>query len=75
VPGRKRSGAAEFRALYDAYKDRVYSIALYSLHGDADAAADVTQQVFVKLMTSIDTFRGNARFSTWMPSRALLQEG
>jgi RNA polymerase sigma-70 factor, ECF subfamily len=55
-----------FRALYDVYKDRVYSIALYFLHGDQAAASDVSQQVFLKLMTSIGDFRGDAEFSTWL---------
>ena len=62
-----RAGDREaFRALYDAYKDRVYSIALYFFHGDHAVAADVTQQVFLKLMTNIGQFRGDAAFSTWL---------
>ena len=62
-----RSGDRDaFRALYDFYKTRVYSIALYFLHGDQSAASDVTQQVFLKLMTSIGDFRGDAEFSTWL---------
>jgi len=64
---RCRSGDRDaFRALYDIYKDRVYSIALYYFHGDVSAASDVTQQVFLKLMTSIGQFRGDAEFSTWL---------
>ena len=55
-----------FRALYDIYKDRVYSISLYFFHGDQAAASDVTQQVFLKLMTSIGQFRGESEFSTWL---------
>jgi len=55
-----------FRALYDLYKDRVYSISLYFFHGDSAVASDVTQQVFLKLMTSIRQFRGDAEFSTWL---------
>jgi RNA polymerase sigma-70 factor, ECF subfamily len=55
-----------FRALYDLYKDRVYSISLYFFHGDAVVASDVTQQVFLKLITSIRQFRGDAEFSTWL---------
>jgi len=55
-----------FRALYDLYKDRVYSISLHFFHGDAAAAGDVTQQVFLKLMTSIRQYRGDAEFSTWL---------
>ncbi len=62
-----RSGDRDaFRALYEMYKDRVYSISLYFFHGDPAAASDVTQQVFLKLMTSIHQFRGDAQFSTWL---------
>ena len=55
-----------FRVLYETYKDRVYSIAIHFFHGDRTAAGDVTQQVFLKLMTSIRQFRGDAEFSTWL---------
>ncbi len=55
-----------FRDLYDFYKDRVYSIALYFFHGDRIAASDVTQQVFLKLLANIGQFRGEAGFSTWL---------
>ena len=62
-----RSGDRDaFRALYLLYKDRVYSISLYFFHGDQSAAGDVTQQVFLKLMTGIGQFRGDAEFSTWL---------
>jgi RNA polymerase sigma-70 factor, ECF subfamily len=44
----------------------VYSISLYFFHGNEAAASDVTQQVFLKLMTSIRQFQGNAEFSTWL---------
>jgi RNA polymerase sigma-70 factor (ECF subfamily) len=62
-----RSGERDaFRALYDWYKDRVYSIALYFFHGDHAVAADVTQEVFLKLMQNIAQFRGDSGFSTWL---------
>jgi RNA polymerase sigma-70 factor (ECF subfamily) len=62
-----RSGDRDaFRALYDMYKDRVYSISLYFFHGDGATASDITQHVFLKLMTSIAQFRGDAEFSTWL---------
>jgi RNA polymerase sigma-70 factor (ECF subfamily) len=54
------------RRVYEARKDRVYSIALYFFHGDAATASDVTQQVFLKLMTDFRSFRGTAAFSTWL---------
>ena len=55
-----------FRALYETYKDRVYSICLYFFHGDTAEAADVTQEVFLKLFAGIAAFRGDAGFGTWL---------
>ena len=55
-----------FRQIYEARKDRIYSIALYFFRGDAATASDVTQQVFLKLMTDIQSFRGDSAFSTWL---------
>jgi RNA polymerase sigma-70 factor (ECF subfamily) len=55
-----------FRLLFEAYKDRVFSIAVYSFHGDQTVAGDITQQIFLKLMTSISQFRGESEFSTWL---------
>lgn len=52
--------------MYEACKDRVYSIALYFFHGDASAAADASQQVFLKLFSTMRSYRGDARFETWL---------
>ena len=62
----RRGDREAFRALYEAHKDRVYSIAFYFFHADPDAAAEVTQQVFLKLMREVTRFRGDAAFSTWL---------
>lgn len=62
----RRGEREALRVLYDAHKDKVYSICLYYFHGDPSAAADATQQVFLKLITSIPQFRGDAEFSTWL---------
>jgi RNA polymerase sigma-70 factor (ECF subfamily) len=62
----RRGDREAFRALYEAYKDRVYSIALHFFQADRDAAGEVTQQVFLKLMRDIGRFRGDAAFSTWL---------
>jgi len=61
-----RGDREAWRELYEAHKDRVYSIALHFLHGDATAAADITQQVFLKLMDTIGSFRGTSSFTTWL---------
>jgi RNA polymerase sigma-70 factor, ECF subfamily len=55
-----------FRLLFESYKDRVFSIAAYSLGGDEAAANDVTQQIFLKLITNIGQFRGDSAFTTWL---------
>ncbi len=55
-----------FRLLFEAYKDKVFSIAVYSFGGDASVADDVTQQIFLKLFTVIGQFRGESEFTTWL---------
>src|SRR6185436_11396016 len=55
-----------FRLLFETYKDRVFSIAVYSFGGDQAAASDVSQQIFLKLMTTISQFRGDSAFTTWL---------
>lgn len=54
-----------FRALYDAYKDSVYSIALH-FSGNATTARDITQEVFLRLYRNIQNFRRDASFDTWL---------
>jgi RNA polymerase sigma-70 factor (ECF subfamily) len=62
-----RQGDEEaFRLLFERYKDRVYSIAVYHFHGNESDANDVTQQIFLKLLTTIGQFRGDAEFTTWL---------
>ena len=54
-----------FRALFDAHRDRVYSIALrYS--GDPAAAMDIAQETFLKVWSSIRDFRGESSFESWL---------
>src|SRR5258707_15470777 len=55
-----------FRLLFEAYKDKVFSIAAYYIDGDALVADDVTQQIFLKLFTAIRQFRGESEFTTWL---------
>lgn len=54
-----------FRALFEAYKDRVYSIAL-RFSGDPAMAMDLAQDTFLKLFSVIREFRGDSAFSTWV---------
>lgn len=55
-----------FRLLFETYKDKIYSIALYTFGGNETAARDVAQQVFLKLLTTIKQFRRDAEFTTWL---------
>src|ERR1700733_6062283 len=54
-----------FAVLFETNKDRVYSIALrYS--GNQAAAMDIAQETFLKLMSRIKDFRGEASFEAWL---------
>lgn len=54
-----------FHALYQAHHRRVYSICLRMTQNVTDAE-DLTQEIFIHLFRKIDTFRGNAAFTTWL---------
>lgn len=56
---------AAFHLLFEAYKDKVYSIALHYSNDEA-MARDVTQQVFLKLFTIMGQFRKGSEFTTWL---------
>ena len=62
----QRGDRDAFRLLFETYQEKVYSISLYYFKGDEQSARDVTQQVFLKLMTRIAQFRGGAEFTTWL---------
>lgn len=51
--------------LFDRYKDFVYSLAVHWTH-DRTLAGDVTQEVFLKVLTRVAQFRGEARFTSWL---------
>ncbi len=66
-----------FRRLYEAHKNRVYSIALYFFRGDTASAEDATQDVFVKLHGTLGSFQSKSEFKTWlyqMVSNACIDE-
>ncbi|HLH38910.1 MAG TPA: sigma-70 family RNA polymerase sigma factor [Bryobacteraceae bacterium] len=61
----QRGDRDAFRALFEAYQDRVYSIAL-RYTADPAAALDIAQETFLKLLSSIREFRGDSNFDTWL---------
>ena len=54
-----------FRELFERYQRRVLSVVMGMLH-DREAALDVTQDTFIKAYRSIDRFKGEASFYTWI---------
>jgi RNA polymerase sigma-70 factor, ECF subfamily len=61
----RRGEREAFRALFETYKDRVYSVAL-RFAGEEAAAKDIAQDTFLKLFSSIRSFRGDSAFDTWI---------
>lgn len=58
------------RELYDAHVDRVYRL-VYRMVGDADLAADYTQDTFIRTYDRLATFRGESALSTWITAIAI----
>jgi RNA polymerase sigma-70 factor (ECF subfamily) len=63
---RVQTGDADaFEALFRRYGPRVLRQALHLLGSEAKAE-EVVQEVFLALYEKVSTFRGDARFSTWL---------
>ena len=54
-----------FRELLELHKDRVYNITFRML-GNRAEAEDVAQEVFISVFKTIDQFREESKFSTWL---------
>src|SRR5271154_571159 len=54
-----------FATLYTLHKKRVYSVCLQMTRDVADAE-DLTQEAFLQLFRSVNSFRGDSAFSTWL---------
>jgi RNA polymerase sigma factor (sigma-70 family) len=54
-----------FEKLYERYSFKVYQKCL-SLTRDASKAEDLTHDIFLKLMFKMNTFKQDAKFSTWL---------
>ncbi len=54
-----------FDELVRRHRDRIFNLCYWSLN-DYQEADDTAQDVFIKLFQSIDTFRQDAAFSTWL---------
>lgn len=56
---------AAFKGLYDGHVDRVFRLA-YRMLADEESAREATQKAFIRAFESLQQFRGDAAFSTWL---------
>ena len=54
-----------FKIVVDQYQASVYNTVLSIVQNEEDAE-DITQEVFVQVYQSVSSFKGEARFSTWL---------
>lgn len=57
--------ASAFEELVVRYREQVYRLCL-RMSGNAEDAADLTQEAFVKVWKNLDSFQFDAAFSTWL---------
>lgn len=63
---RAKEGSRDaFRLLVERHMKGAYDIAHHFL-GDHEDAQDVAQEAFVRVHRSLDSFRGDAEFGTWL---------
>jgi RNA polymerase sigma-70 factor (ECF subfamily) len=60
-----KGDATAFGTLVRRYQDRLYNT-VYSLTGNAEDAQDVVQEVFLSAYQSLDGFKGDSLFFTWL---------
>ncbi|HEX9024576.1 MAG TPA: RNA polymerase sigma factor [Geobacteraceae bacterium] len=66
----RRGEISSFEALVTKYQKRIFNIA-FRIIGDYEDACEVTQDTFVAAYRGVDSFRGEARFLTWLTSIVL----
>ncbi len=54
-----------FEKLVLAYEKNIYNIAL-RMTGNSEDASDMTQEAFIKAYNSLQSFRGDSKFSVWI---------
>lgn len=60
-----RGNSAAFGQLVRRYQDRLYST-VYRIVHSADDAQDVVQEAFLHAFQSLDSFKGDSQFFTWL---------
>jgi RNA polymerase sigma-70 factor (ECF subfamily) len=66
----RRGDASAQRALYETHVERIYRLT-FRLTGIEHLARELTQDAFVRAFASIDGFRGDSAFGTWLHTIAV----
>ncbi|MEO8504433.1 MAG: sigma-70 family RNA polymerase sigma factor [Acidobacteriota bacterium] len=61
----RRGDARAFDEVYSRYSSMVYNLA-WRMSGDRDQAADLTQDVFLRIYRHLGSFRGHSSLKTWV---------
>jgi len=61
-----RGNTAAFGELVRRYQDRLYNSVCYRLVDHAEDAEDVVQEAFLNAYQSLDSFKGDSLFFTWL---------
>ena len=56
---------SDFLKIYEEYKDRIYNQS-YRILGNKEDAEEATQDVFLRIYKSYESFRGEAKLSSWI---------
>lgn len=65
VDGARRGNPEAFRALVDAYKDRLFAF-VWRMVRDHHEAEDIAQTAFVRAYQALGSYRAEYAFSTWL---------
>ena len=61
----RRGDTTAFQALVEKYQKKMYAVA-YGLVGNREDALDSVQEAFVKAYRSLERFKGESSFYTWL---------
>ena len=65
IEGLKRGDETAFKTIVEQWQDMVYNTILGIVQNETEAE-DLAQDVFIKVFEKIGTFKGDAKFSTWL---------
>lgn len=62
----QRGDRQAFECLYRLHRNRIYAVLWRIAGNDPGLAEDLLQEAFVRAWQKLDSFRGDARFATWL---------